>query len=93
MINIQPSKLWKELKDWRSNWKKSTFFQALVFGLAASLFDCGTDFYFAWTVPGDCSHEDAEQDFGTYVSTPCGTRNYKSVECVTDGIISTKRNH
>ena len=83
MINIQPSKLWKELKDWRSNWKKSTFFQALVFGLAASLFDCGTDFYFAWTVPGDCSHEGAEQDFGTYVSTPCGTRNYKSVESLT----------
>ena len=52
-----PSKMWRELKDWKSNWKKSTFFQALVFGLAASFFDCGTDFYFAWTVPGDCSQD------------------------------------
>ena len=75
--------MWRELKDWKSNWKKSTFFQALVFGLAASFFDCGTDFYFAWTVPGECSHEGAELDFRIYVSTPCGTIPFNTVEAWT----------
>ena len=82
--NISPSKMWRELKDWKSNWKKSTFFQALVFGLAASFFDCGTDFYFAWTVPGDCSHEGTELDFRIYVSTPCGTIPFNTVETWTE---------
>ena len=75
--------MWRELKDWKSNWKKSTFFQALVFGLAASFFDCGTDFYFAWTVPGECSHEGTELDFRVYVSTPCGTIPFNTAEAWT----------
>ena len=82
--NISPSKIWRELKDWKSNWKKSTFFKALVFGLAASLFDCGSDFYFAWTVPEDCRHrEGAGINLRTHFLTPCGTLNFKGVEAFT----------
>ena len=84
MIVIQPSKVWKELKEWKSNWKKSMFFKALVFGLSTSLFDCGADFYFAWTVPEDCGIQDVHDlDFTTYVSTPCGTTPYEGVEAWT----------
>ena len=35
-------KLWKEVKEWRSHWKWSTFLNALDLGLAASLFDMVT---------------------------------------------------
>ena len=46
--------LWKEMKEWRQHWKLSTFFNVLVLGLAASLFDSGTDFNFVWSLPADC---------------------------------------
>ena len=35
-------KLWKEVKEWRSHWRWSTFLNALVLGLATSLFDMVT---------------------------------------------------
>ena len=44
---IRAGELWKEMKEWRKHWKLSTFFNVLVLGLAASLFDSGTDFNFA----------------------------------------------
>ena len=86
--NIRLLKLWEELKNWRHDWTKSTFFQALVFGLLASLFDCGTDFYFAWNVPKDCQHNDDTSNFQTHVSTPCGTFHYKNVEAFTYSAIA-----
>ena len=85
---IRLSKLWEELKNWKHDWTKSTFFQALVFGLFASLFDCGTDFYFAWNVPKDCQHNDDTLNFQTHVSTPCGTFHYKNVEAFTYSAIA-----
>ena len=80
--NIRLSKLWKEVKEWKSSWKKITFFQALVFGLSASLFDCGTDFYFAWTVPDDCQHI-AHRLHSWSPLTPCGNYHFKGVEATT----------
>mgnify|MGYP007015440702 CR=1 FL=1 len=44
---IRVGELWKEMKEWRKHWKLSTFFNVLVLGLVASLFDSGTDIIFA----------------------------------------------
>ena len=67
-------KLWKEVKEWRSNWRWSRFIHVLVLGLGASLFDSLTDFNFAWSVPEDCRNttNSSEKPFGkVYVSSPC----------------------
>ena len=75
-------KLWKEVKEWRSHWKWSTFLNALVLGLAASLFDSVTDFNFAWSVPEDCRNttDSSVKPFDkVYVSSPCGLLYYSNV--------------
>ena len=83
-------KLWSEIKDWKKHWKLSRFFQVLIFGLAVSLFDTGTDFNFVWNVPAKCHAacsnitECSEQDFDfAQVSSPCGMFHYKEVERLT----------
>ena len=79
-------KLWKEVKEWRSHWKWTTFLNALVLGLAASLFDSVTDFNFAWSVPEDCRNttDSSVKPFDkVYVSSPCGLFYYKNVERMT----------
>ena len=79
-------KLWKEVKEWRSHWRWSTFLNALVLGLAASLFDSVTDFNFAWSVPEDCRNttDSSVKPFDkVYVSSPCGLLYYKNVERLT----------
>ena len=50
------SKLWEEVKDWRTTWSWASFFKALLLGLAASFFDSATDFNFPWSVPVDCAN-------------------------------------
>lgn len=87
---IHLGKLWTEIRDWKKHWKLSRFFQVLIFGLAASLFDSGTDFNFAWTVPEECHAagdnitECSAQDFDlAQVSSPCGMFHYKEVERLT----------
>ena len=63
----------------------------LVFGLSASLLDCGTDLNFAWSAEADCGgvakcnvqRFDLDQ-----LSTPCGMFGYKMVERTTYAIIS-----
>ena len=86
--NIRLTKLWEELKNWKRDYKKSTFFQALLFGLLASLFDCGTDFYSTWNVPKDCQHDYYTLNFQTHVSTPSGAFHYKNVEAFTYSAIA-----
>ena len=81
-------RLWTEIRDWRKHWKLSRFFQVLIFGLAVSLFDTGTDFNFVWNVPEECHAanitECSEQDFDfAQVSSPCGMFHYKEVERLT----------
>ena len=87
---IRLGKLWTEMRDWRKHWKLSRFFQVLIFGLGVSLFDSGTDFNFAWTVPEECHAagdnitECSAQDFDlAQVSSPCGMFHYKEVERLT----------
>ena len=78
--------LWKEVKEWRSHWKWTTFLNALVFGLAASLFDSVTDFNFAWSVPEDCRNttDSSVKPFDkVYVSSPCGLLYFKNAERLT----------
>ena len=78
--------LWSELMDWRSHWKWTKFFEALIFGLAASLFDSVTDLNFAWSVPEDCKNttDRQPQSFDIdNVSSPCGVLYYKNVERLT----------
>ena len=87
---IQVGKLWSEMRDWRKHWKLSRFFEVLIFGLAASLFDTGTDFNFVWNVPEACHTavgnitECGVQDFDlAQISSPCGMYHYKEVERLT----------
>ena len=79
--------LLSEIKDWKKHWKLSRFFHVLIFGLATSLFDSGTDFNFAWSVPETCGLNTTEcsvQDFDlARVSSPCGKFQYKAVERLT----------
>ena len=81
------SKLWKEVKDWRTNWTWRIFFKTLFLGLATSLFDSLTDFNFAWSVPDDCRNsttDSTSKPFDVvYVSSPCGFLYYKNVERLT----------
>ena len=86
-------KLWREMKDWRKHWKLSRFFQVLIFGLAASLFDSGTDFNFVWNVPEEChvgniTECDFDFDFAQ-VNSPCGMFHYKCVESLAYTYIAT----
>jgi len=82
-------KLRCEIKDWKKHWKLSRFFQVLIFGLAVSLFDTGTDFNFVWNVPETChaassNITECEQDFDfAQVSSSCGMYHYKAVERIT----------
>ena len=83
-------KLWTEIRDWKRHWKLSRFFQVLIFGLAASLFDSGTDFNFVWSVPEACHAacgnitECSVQDFDlAQVSSPCGMFPHKELERLT----------
>ena len=79
-------KLWKEVKEWRSHWSWSRFLNALVLGLAVSLFDSVTDFNFARSVPEDCrntTNSSVKPFDKVYVSSPCGLLYYKNVERLT----------
>ena len=77
------------MKEWRKHWKLSRFFNVLILGLAASLFDSGTDFNFVWSLPADCDWGNATdycrvQDFDNIpLSSPCGLFHYKKVERLT----------
>ena len=55
---IELKKIWQEIVTWEnSELFKDEFYQALpipLFALALSLFDMGTDFYFAFEVPVEC---------------------------------------
>ena len=78
--------LWSELMGWRSHWKLTKFFEALVLGLAASLFDSVADLNFAWSVPVDCKNTTDSQPKPFHlddVSSPCGVLYYKNVERLT----------
>ena len=86
---IHVGELWKEMKEWPKHWKLSTFFNVLILGLAASLFDSGTDFNFVWSLPADCDWGNATdhckvQDFDNIpLSSPCGLLHFKEVERLT----------
>ena len=74
------TQLWTEVKEWRSHWKLSKFLQALILGLAASLFDIATDFHFAESVEEDCGFDEVHEfDF----ASPCGSAYYKNVKRAT----------
>ena len=89
---VDAGKLWKEIKDWRKHWKLSRFFYVLILGLATSLFDSGTDFYFAWSVPEACGLDKPECSEHTFdlarVSSPCGRYPFKNIERATYTIIA-----
>ena len=79
-------KLCKEVKEWRSHWRWSRFLNALVLGLAVSLFDSVTDFNFARSVPEDCrntTNSSVKPFDKVFVSSPCGLLYYKNVERLT----------
>ena len=79
-------KLCKEVKEWRSHWSWSSFLNALVLGLAVSLFDSVADFNFARSVPEDCrntTNSSVKPFDKVYVSSPCGLLYYKNVERLT----------
>ena len=82
--------LWREMKEWRKHWKLSRFFNVLIFGLAASLFDSGTDFNFVWSLPANCDGGNATdtecsvQDFDLILlSSSCGLIHHKNLERLT----------
>lgn len=76
--------LLKEVKGWRSHWRTSSFFKAVVFSFAFSLLDTGTDFNFAWNVPTDCPTDTFPETFpGPFASSPCGLIHPKKVEFLT----------
>ena len=82
---VSISKLWKEVKDWRTNWTWVAFFKALFLGLAASLFDSATDLNFAWSVPVDCANTTiTSKPFEVaHISSTCGLMFYKNVQRLT----------
>ena len=78
------------MKEWRKHWKLSRFFNVLIFGLAASLFDSGTDFNFVWNLPANCNWGNATdtecsvQDFDLILlSSSCGLIHHKKLERLT----------
>ena len=83
--DISTEKLWKEIKEWRNHWELRRFFEVLFLGVATSLFDSGTDFNFAWSVPYDCRTANSSilGRFDTSTPNPCGHIYYKNVERLT----------
>ena len=83
--DISTEKLWKEIKEWRNHWELRRFFEVLFLGVATSLFDSGTDFNFAWSVPYDCrtTNKSILGRFDTSTPNPCGHLYYKNVERLT----------
>ena len=83
--SVSFSKLWEEVKDWRTNWTWVGFFKALLLGLAASFFDSATDFNFPWSVPVDCANTTlASKAFKVaYIFSTCGLMFYKNVQRLT----------
>ena len=75
------NELLREVLGWRSHWKTSSFFKAIVFSFAFSLLDTGTDFNFAWNVPTDCG--ETVTDFSAIASSPCGFIQPKRAEFFT----------
>ena len=67
--------MWGEVKDWRQHWSTRHFFKAIIFGLAFSLYDTGSDFFFARSVPKVCR--------GNQTPNPCGKMIPKMVELLT----------
>ena len=76
--------IWKEMRDWRSHWRTSNFFKAFFLSFAFSLFDMGSDFNFAWSVPSECPHTNSTDGF-----SPFGPLHPKQVELYTYVFIST----
>ena len=81
--SIQLKEIWKEMKDWRRFWKTSNFFKAFFFKFAFSLFDMGSDFNFAWSVPSECPTDETPGNFSS-----CGPLHPKQVELFTYVFIS-----
>ena len=78
---IDVKKLWKEIKDWKEHWKLSRFFYVLLLGLAVSVFDSGTDFIFAWSVPEACGQNTPECGKHHFdLASICGIFHYKNIE-------------
>ena len=78
---IDVGKLWKEIKDWKEHWKLSRFFYVLLLGLAVSVFDSGTDFIFAWSVPEACGQNTPECGKHHFdLASICGIFHYKNIE-------------
>ena len=78
---IDVKKLWKEIKDWKEHWKLSRFFYVLILGLAVSVFDSGTDFIFAWSVPEACGQNTPECGKHHFdLASICGIFHYKNIE-------------
>ena len=80
---IQLREIWKELRDWRRHWRTSNFFKAFFLSFVFSLFDMGSDFNFAWSVPSECPHTNSTDGF-----SPCGPLHPKKVELYTYVFIS-----
>ena len=80
--SIKLKEIWKETREWRRYWKTSNLFKAFLFSFVFSLFDMGTDFNFAWSVPSDCP-----TDHPPDVFTPCGMFHPKQVELFTYSFI------
>ena len=70
--------VWKETREWRRYWNTSNLFKAFFFSFVFSLFDMGTDFNFAWSVPSDCPTDQPPEAF-----SPCGILHPKQVELFT----------
>ena len=79
---IELKEIWKELRDWRKFWKMSNFFKAFFFSFAFSLFDMGSDFNFAWSVPSECPNTNST-DLTPHAFSPCGPLDPKQVELYT----------
>ena len=79
-ISTELKEIWRETREWRKYWKTSDLFKALVFSFVFSLFDMGTDFNFAWSVPSDCPTLD---NITHHVFSPCGKLHPKQVEWYT----------
>ena len=84
---IQMREIWKELRDWRRHWRTSNFFKAFFFSFAFSLFDMGSDFNFAWSVPSECPHTNSTH-LTPHGFSPCGPLHPKQVELFTYVCIS-----
>ena len=80
--SIKLKEIWKETREWGRYWKTSNLFKAFFFSFVFSLFDMGTDFNFAWSVPSECPTDNPPDVF-----TPCGMFHPKQVELFTYSFI------